>query len=192
MLVDFTSLLAASTGPGGHLRPFLVGLLFLPVLVGRRTRPWLRRLVGLAGQDSVTGQPGVRTFLAVITLFLALAESLGTITVLEAFLAGVLVASLLGEDRETLQGKLDAIGFGYFIPFFFVNLGAQLQLGGLLHSPAAWILTAALLGAAFLLPAPPAARPLPAPGAPPLPPPSWPPPASRSRWQGPRCWPGRA
>lgn len=134
MVVDFISLMAitvlVAVRHSGN--PWHVGLaiaLFIPLAIVRKTSPWLRRLWFGIGSESVTGQIGVRGALAIITLFIALAQTLGTVSVLGAFLAGAVVAVIIGSEHEVLETKLEAIGFGYFIPFFFVTLGSGLQLG---------------------------------------------------------------
>ncbi len=150
LLVDFTSLLgvtalAALNRHGAELRIFLVLLLFVPILITKSTSGFLHKAWFGSGQDSVTGQIGVRGVMMIITLFIALAETLGTVTVLGAFLAGIVVSMIVGRDREILQDKLDALGFGYFIPFFFVTVGANLNLRPAMTSDHVWILTALFL-----------------------------------------------
>lgn len=156
LMVDFSSLLAvtvlASTASSGnHLRLFLVLLLFAPIVVVRRSSGWLRRVWLGLGSESVTGQIGVRGVFAVITLFIALAETLGTITVLGAFLAGTAVSAIIGAEQETLKSKLDTIGFGYFIPFFFITLGTQINVDVVFHDPRIWVLTGLFLAAAIVV-----------------------------------------
>ncbi|POB10286.1 cation:proton antiporter [Sulfobacillus sp. hq2] len=150
-VVDFSSLLgvtalAALNQHGAVLRIFLVLLLFIPALIAKSTSKFLHRAWFGRGQDSVTGQIGVRGVMMIITLFIALADTLGTITVLGAFLAGIVVSMIAGRDRPILQDKLDALGFGYFIPFFFVTVGSNLNLRPALSSNHIWILTAIFLG----------------------------------------------
>jgi Trk K+ transport system NAD-binding subunit len=81
--------------------------------------------------------------------FVVMAELVGAELILGAFLGGVL-ASLLSEPHdEKLRHKLDAIGFGFFVPLFFVYVGVQFNLNSFLENPAAWILLPILLVAAF-------------------------------------------
>ncbi len=156
LLVDFTALmgvtaLAALDHHGAILRIFLVVLMFVPLVIAKTTSRFLHRAWFGNGQDSVTSQIGIRGVMMIITLFIALAETLGTITVLGAFLAGVVVSMVVGKDREILQDKLDALGFGYFIPFFFVTVGSNLNLQPVIHSYQIWILTASFLVAITLI-----------------------------------------
>jgi hypothetical protein len=69
--------------------------------------------------------------------FTALAESVGLETILGAFAAGVLL-SLLDRDETTTHPqfrlKLEAVGFGVFIPIFFVTSGLTFDLSALFAS----------------------------------------------------------
>ena len=88
-----------------------------------------------------------------------LAEEFGLEVVLGAFMAGAMV-SLLDRD-EALEGsgekeKLDAIGFGVFIPVFFVTAGVQLDLSALFESTSSVVLVPAVVVALLLVRAAPA------------------------------------
>jgi Kef-type K+ transport system membrane component KefB len=91
----------------------------------------LRRL-----QDT-TAQIRVRAAFLLLIGFTALAESVGLETILGAFAAGVLL-SLLDRDETTTHPqfrlKLEAVGFGVFIPVFFVTSGLRFDLSALLAS----------------------------------------------------------
>jgi len=69
--------------------------------------------------------------------FAALADTVGLETILGAFAAGALL-SLIDRDKAMthpeLRVKLEAIGFGVFIPIFFVASGVQFDLHALLAS----------------------------------------------------------
>ena len=39
-------------------------------------------------------------------------------------------------DVDALEGKLDAVGYGFFIPVFFVSSGMSLDLGSIADAPA--------------------------------------------------------
>jgi Kef-type K+ transport system membrane component KefB len=69
--------------------------------------------------------------------FAALAESLGLEVILGAFAAGAIL-SLADADRvmthPDFRGKLEAIGFGVFIPVFFVTTGVRYDLDALVAS----------------------------------------------------------
>jgi Kef-type K+ transport system membrane component KefB/Trk K+ transport system NAD-binding subunit len=97
-----------------------------------------------------TAQIRVRGAVALIVLWVVLAGSLGVEVILGAFLAG----AILGQNRtsrEIFEEKLDAMGYGFFIPIFFIMVGARFDLAALLASPGALWLVALLVGAAYLV-----------------------------------------
>jgi Kef-type K+ transport system membrane component KefB len=89
-------------------------------------------------QDS-TAEIRVRAAVLLLVGFVALATKLGLETILGAFLAGAVVGLV---DRNTsshphFRTKLEALGYGFLIPVFFVSSGLRLDLAGLLHHPSA-------------------------------------------------------
>jgi Kef-type K+ transport system membrane component KefB len=87
-------------------------------------------------QDS-TAQIRVRGAFLLLVGFVALAGQLGLEVILGAFIAGALL-SVLDHDyaitHPKFHEKLDAIGFGVFIPVFFVTSGLQFDTGALFSS----------------------------------------------------------
>ncbi len=94
----------------------------------------LRRL-----QDT-TAQIRIRGAFVLLVGLTALATELGLEIILGAFLAGAIV-TLVDTDREMthpdFRHKLEAIGFGVFIPVFFVTSGIRYDLDALLDSSSA-------------------------------------------------------
>jgi Kef-type K+ transport system membrane component KefB len=92
----------------------------------------LRRL-----QDT-TAQIRVRAAFALLIGFTALADQVGFETILGAFAAGALL-SLIDRDKAMTHPqfrlKLEATGFGVFIPVFFVTSGLRFDLNALFASP---------------------------------------------------------
>src|SRR6185312_787034 len=89
-------------------------------------------------QDT-TAEIRVRFAVLLLVTFTVLAERFGLESILGAFLAGAIVA-LVDRDSSShpnFRTKLDAIGYGFLIPVFFVSSGIRLDLTGLLHSPSA-------------------------------------------------------
>ncbi|MGB8953722.1 MAG: cation:proton antiporter [Candidatus Aminicenantales bacterium] len=68
-----------------------------------------------------------------------------------AFLAGVVFSFLTPAEDEQIRHKLDAIGFGFFVPIFFITVGMRFDFPALLRNKATWILTPLLLAAAFVI-----------------------------------------
>jgi Kef-type K+ transport system membrane component KefB len=87
-------------------------------------------------QDT-TAQIRVRAALALFVGFAAIAGELGLEAILGAFVAGAII-SLVDADRvmthPDFRRKLEAIGFGFFIPVFFVTSGVRFDLGALTAS----------------------------------------------------------
>jgi Kef-type K+ transport system membrane component KefB len=87
-------------------------------------------------QDT-TAQIRVRAALALFVGFAAVAEQLGLEAILGAFIAGAII-SLVDADRvmthPDFRRKLEAVGFGFFIPVFFVTSGVRFDLDALTAS----------------------------------------------------------
>ena len=73
--------------------------------------------------------------LLLLAFFDLLCVRIGLESVVGAFAAGMVVG-LASQDEEAkpFRAKMDAIGFGFLIPFFFVVSGMNLDLDALLHS----------------------------------------------------------
>jgi Kef-type K+ transport system membrane component KefB len=128
-------------GPGSTavLLGVFIGLLLVTFLVVRgaeRSRRVEEDLLRL--QDS-SAQIRVRAAMVLMIAFVALAEGLGLEVILGSFAAGGLL-SLLDPDKRmthpTFRVKLEAIGYGLFIPVFFVTAGIRFDLQALLDDPA--------------------------------------------------------
>jgi Kef-type K+ transport system membrane component KefB len=98
-----------------------------------------------------SGQLAIR--IAVVTIFglATLAASLGLDLLLGGFVAGVIVRlALKGREVGIFDSKLTAVGYGFFIPFFFVVSGINFNLGAL-TGDAANLLKVPLFLALFLV-----------------------------------------
>jgi Kef-type K+ transport system membrane component KefB len=62
-----------------------------------------------------------------------------------AFIAGLVLRRWAPGDVHALEGKLDAIGYGFFIPLFFVASGMTLDVPAILHAPARLLVFLVLL-----------------------------------------------
>jgi len=84
-------------------------------------------------QDS-TSQINVRFALTLLVGSVCLAYGFGAEAILGAFLAGVAFRSVYKETTEIrplLRVKLEAIGFGFFVPIFFITSGIDFNLHAL-------------------------------------------------------------
>ena len=66
---------------------------------------------------------------------LSVASRFGLDVVLGAFLAGVVLRRWAPGDVRSLESKLDAVGYGFFIPVFFVSSGMNLQIHSIAEAP---------------------------------------------------------
>jgi len=91
-----------------------------------------------------SGQFAVRFVIAIIAALVGLSLALGLDMLLGAFAAGVLARVLLSgareEDAAQIEGKLEAVAFGFVVPIFFIATGVSFDLRGLLSDSRALIL----------------------------------------------------
>lgn len=160
LLADFLTMFlitvyVAARSTGLSLEILLIFLLFVPVVLfyqlGVRWLriPAVRRIFDEL--SDATAQIKVRGAFAIMIGFVVMAEMIGAELILGAFLGGVLASLLSGSGEEKLRHKLDAIGFGFFVPLFFVVVGIQFDLNAFVKEPSAWILVPVLLIGAFAI-----------------------------------------
>ena len=108
----------------------------------RGTHDRFHRLVRATLHTS--GQFVVRFAIAIIAALVGLSIVLGLDMLLGAFAAGILTRVLLSgarkEDAEQIEGKLEAVAFGFVVPVFFIATGVTFDLRGLLADSRALIL----------------------------------------------------
>jgi Kef-type K+ transport system membrane component KefB len=112
----------------------------LPLIVGFGIILWAGRLWAwwnpekaerfLGSQD--LQELGVRLSLALLFLFVAVSELVHLEPVLGAFLGGC-VLSFVFREKGQLESKLSALGFGFLIPIFFINVGVEFDLTNVLR-----------------------------------------------------------
>lgn len=83
--------------------------------------------------DKSTTQLDIRLAFFLIITLVSIAEEVGAESILGAFLAGMVMKLL--RPREETTDKLTSIGYGFFIPIFFIMTGAKLDLPALLKDP---------------------------------------------------------
>jgi Kef-type K+ transport system membrane component KefB len=93
-----------------------------------------------------SGQLPVRLCILLQILFVALAAKFGLNIVMGAFTAGIVVGlAIKGKEGELLRHKLDAIGYGFLIPIFFIVAGMKFEVSALWSAPLAPIQVVLLL-----------------------------------------------
>jgi Kef-type K+ transport system membrane component KefB/Trk K+ transport system NAD-binding subunit len=124
---------------GFDLEILSLGLLFLAFLIFYRIGPGFVRIPAVRNfieeLSQATVQIKVRGAILILMTFVVLAEFVDAELILGAFLAGMIISLLKDPEDEGLIHKLEAFGFGFFIPVFFIMVGVGLDLGALLESP---------------------------------------------------------
>jgi Kef-type K+ transport system membrane component KefB len=89
----------------------------------------------LSEGEHETSQTSLRWTMVLLFALLVIAADFGLDVVLGAFLAGVVLRRWAPGDVRSLEAKLDAVGYGFFIPVFFVASGMSLDLQSIIESP---------------------------------------------------------
>jgi Kef-type K+ transport system membrane component KefB len=114
-----------------------LGVIFVAayiVLVILRTLIWWRpesfaRVVATRDPSEI----GVRAGMAMMLVFVALASLMGLEAILGSFVAGALF-SFVFREKGILETKMSSIGFGFFVPIFFIHVGAQFNLAAVMRA----------------------------------------------------------
>src|SRR5436190_12519721 len=112
----------------------LVAAIILAVTGAERSMRLSATLVRL--QDT-SAQIRVRGAFLLLAVFVVLAEKFGLEAILGAFLAGAIIKIVDRDQAMThpqFRQKLEVVGFGVFIPFFFVTSGIRYDAGALFSS----------------------------------------------------------
>jgi Kef-type K+ transport system membrane component KefB len=143
-IADFGAIILLTlffSGEGGGIGSTLVllgGLLALAVLVlivVRGAEHSMRIRADLLRLQDTTAQIRVRAALVLFIGFAAAAEQLGLEVILGTFIAGAVITLVDRDEVMThpdFRRKLEALGFGFFIPVFFVTSGVRFDLDALL------------------------------------------------------------
>lgn len=158
-VADIVSILVVPFVTAGNQGQVLLGTVLVSVsaaalvLIGHalETAPGAAQAVHRARKASKQGGWALDLRLALLLLFAlsALAQHFGTSLLVPGFAVGVGVASFGGPKRLTQQ--LVGIGEGFFVPLFFVLLGARINVRELANSPRALLLAVLVLGGALVL-----------------------------------------
>ncbi|GAA2350398.1 cation:proton antiporter [Saccharopolyspora halophila] len=109
--------------------------------------PWFSRLVATTLHSS--GQFAIRFVMLVLAAMLGLSSAFGLDTLLGAFAAGVLIRLVLRgsspDDSTEVLGRIEALGFGFLVPLFYVVTGIEFDLEALRADPRALLLLPAFL-----------------------------------------------
>ena len=131
----------ASINGGNAEQLWLIILLFVAAifLLRRFKQPYL----WFAKITKSTTQLDIRLAFFLIFALVTVAERVGAENILGAFLAGVVMKLL--EPSEATKDKLTSIGYGFFIPIFFIMTGVGLNLRSLFAHPSSLMLLPVLV-----------------------------------------------
>ena len=105
-----------------------------------------RRLAHIVAEGAdTTGQTTLRWSILLLIGLLVLAGEFGLDVVLGAFLAGAVLRRWAPGEVHAFESKLDAVGYGFFIPVFFVAAGMGVDLASIREAPARLVVFLALL-----------------------------------------------
>jgi Kef-type K+ transport system membrane component KefB len=131
---------AANAAVGGLLIAACALIVFL-LARSLRPRPWVHRLRKRSKQRGWALD--LRLSLAVLFGLAWIAQQSGTSVLLAGFGMGLVVAAIGGPQRLSTQVR--GVAEGFFVPLFFVVLGARLDVSALLDHPDLLLVTATLI-----------------------------------------------
>lgn len=160
LLSDFVTLLllgvVITIEASGAAADLLLFLVLLVAFVGASrlgrwatSSPLTRRLV--TELSHATAQIRIRGAFALIVGWVVLSSALGIEVILGAFLAGAVIRQSGHTVAQIFEEKLDAIGYGLFIPIFFLTVGASVDFGAMREVGGALWLVPLLVVFAYLV-----------------------------------------
>src|SRR3954469_9148762 len=161
-IADFGAIILLSvffTGKGGTgstllLIGSLLALAGVVLIVVRGAERSMRIRADLLRLQDTTAQIRVRGAMVLLVGFAAVAQTLGLEAILGTFAAGAILTLLDADGVMThpqFRRKLEAIGFGLFIPAFFVTTGVKYDLGALFASARTVVMVPIFLAALLVV-----------------------------------------
>ncbi len=159
-IADFATLILLTTVIAILSRGLTLDLLLIPtlllifLLVARFSARASRggRLQGILDRfTSATSQIRVRGAIALMVAWVVLAEAFGVELILGAFLAGAIAGLFSSHEEEIAREKLEAIGYGFFVPIFFIMVGVRFNLEAVMESTQGLLLLVWLVVVAFIV-----------------------------------------
>jgi Kef-type K+ transport system membrane component KefB len=143
--------LVLSTESALHESVILLAFIGLALVLALGSMRWAWRGWPLLERTfESSSQLAVRLTVVLVFGLVFLASKLGLDLLLGGFVAGMIVRlALQGHELQIFESKLTAVGFGFFVPFFFVVSGIEFDLAAL--GSAAAIAKLAMFFALFLI-----------------------------------------
>jgi len=103
---------------------FILFFIFYKLINKLKDIPVFKKLSYQLSQAA--SQIRIRGSMLIIFIFVVISQYIGKeVVLLGAFLSGLLLSSMLHRERSLMLIKLDGMGYGFFIPFFFIMVGAN-------------------------------------------------------------------
>lgn len=155
MSISLVTITAIYIRYGFHYELLLVAGLFIFSIVfysiGKKLASNLFKRITFQQGHSAT-QLNVRGAILVMLVFVAISQYAGPeVVVLGSFISGFVLSFFVRKERSLLLLKLEGIGFGFFIPVFFIMVGAKFNPSSLMEYEGSLYLFLALLLVIFYL-----------------------------------------
>lgn len=134
--VMIVTLLLGATNNAVEQSVLLVAFVVIAVVTGlAATGAATRWFEFVTARMDNSGQLPVRLAVLLVFGLVVLAGDLGMDVILGAFAAGMIMAMVIGDrDAKVFDSKMEAVGFGFLIPFFFITSGMNLDVEALFAS----------------------------------------------------------
>lgn len=113
---------------------FLVAAV-LAVVPARARKAGARLYLAIENLRETNSQTLVRLVVVILVALVALCALFDLDAVLGGFTAGFVLRFIIPEGDHALEKKLEVIGYGFFIPVFFVVSGAGINLASVFNAP---------------------------------------------------------
>jgi len=126
------TLVLSTTNPFREAAILLAFIALALVLALASVRYAWRGWPALERTFEASSQLAVRVTVVLVFGLVLLAGTLGLDILLGGFVAGMITRlALKGHELQVFESKLTAVGFGFFVPFFFVTSGIEFDLAAL-------------------------------------------------------------
>jgi Kef-type K+ transport system membrane component KefB/Trk K+ transport system NAD-binding subunit len=161
LFADFATMLLITVlvgvlSKGLSFEILLIGLLFIGFFVVYRfTNLFFNRFASVRKVidelSFATTQIKVRMAIAIMLVLVALSEVIGSEIILGAFMAGMVIRLIATPADAHVEEQLETIGYGFFIPIFFIHVGTGIDIPAMLSSTNVGILVPILVVSAIIV-----------------------------------------
>lgn len=130
---------------------FLLFIVFYKVVNKVRAFNVIKKMIYKLSHSA--SQIQIRGSILLVLSFIVVAQFIGEeVMLLGAFLSGLLLSFFVPKDRSILVLKLDALGYGFFIPIFFIMVGVEFDYKALAEfDNSLWIILISFLILLYLV-----------------------------------------